>query len=156
MRTFLRQQLESRLERVLASLTRLKVLVPEKHDLVLMKAVRCYEHDLEALAEIHARSRLDLEVLVRRFRHEMTPIGDPARIRDNFLLAVERSSGFESQHQQRLTGQSPHLPRRHRRSSDLFPVLTRAARGLLEPSGGIVSRRPRRILRVGSEARRLA
>ena len=49
-----------------------------------------YEHDLEAIAEIHAHSRLDLDVIVRRFRDEMTPIGDPARIRDNFLLVVER------------------------------------------------------------------
>jgi hypothetical protein len=29
-------------------------------------------------------------VLVRRFKEEMTPIGDPARIRGNFLVVVER------------------------------------------------------------------
>ncbi len=81
---------ESRLERVLPRLRRLKVLVPEKHDLVLMKAVRCYEHDVETIAEIHAHSRLDLDVLVRRFKEEMTPIGDPVRIRRNFLVVVER------------------------------------------------------------------
>ncbi len=51
-------EFESRLERVLPDLTRLKVLVPERHDLVLMKAVRCYEHDLDAIAEIHAHSPL--------------------------------------------------------------------------------------------------
>lgn len=83
-------EFESRLERVLPNLARLKILVPEKHDLVLMKAVRCYEHDLEAMAEIHAHSPLDLDVLVRRFKDEMTPIGDPARIRGNFLAVVER------------------------------------------------------------------
>jgi hypothetical protein len=83
-------EFESRLERVLPSRPRLKVFVPEKHDLVLMKAVRCYEHDLEAIAEIHAHSSLDLDVLVRRFKAEMTPIGDPARIRANFLAVVER------------------------------------------------------------------
>lgn len=81
---------ESRLERVLPKLTRLKVLVPERHDLVLMKAVRCYEHDLAAIAEIHAHSPLDLDVLVRRFKDEMTPIGEPGRIRANFLVVVER------------------------------------------------------------------
>jgi hypothetical protein len=81
---------ESRLERVLPKLTRLKVLVPEKHDLVLMKAVRCYEHDLAAIAEIHAHSPLDLDVLVRRFKDEMSPIGEPGRIRGNFLVVVER------------------------------------------------------------------
>jgi len=55
-----------------------------------MKAVRCYEHDLEVIAEIHAHARLDLDVLVRRFREEMAPIGDPARIRRNLLVVVER------------------------------------------------------------------
>jgi hypothetical protein len=83
-------EFESRLERVLPNLKRLKVLVPEKHDLVLMKTVRCYEHDLDTIAEIHVHSPLDLDVLVRRFREEMTPIGDPARIRDSFLVVVER------------------------------------------------------------------
>jgi hypothetical protein len=29
-----------------------------------MKAVRCYEHDLESLAEVHTHARLDLDVLV--------------------------------------------------------------------------------------------
>jgi hypothetical protein len=74
---------ESRLERVLPHLDRLRVLVPEKHDLALMKAVRGYEHDLQAIAEIHAHSPLDLATLIRRFQDEMTPIGDPARIRGN-------------------------------------------------------------------------
>lgn len=83
-------EFESRLERVLPNLPRLKILVPERHDLVLMKAVRCYEHDLDAIVEIHVHSPLDLDVLVRRFEDEMTPIGDPARIRGNFLAVVER------------------------------------------------------------------
>ena len=83
-------EFESRLERVLPGLRKLTVLVPEKHDLVLMKAVRCYEHDLEAITEIHAHAALDLDTLVRRFEEEMTPIGDPARIRGNFLVVVER------------------------------------------------------------------
>jgi len=47
-----------------------------------------YEHDLEAIAEIHAHSRLDLEVLVRRFTGRDDT--DRGRIRDNFLLVVER------------------------------------------------------------------
>ena len=83
-------EFESRLERVLPDLRKLTVLVPEKHDLVLMKAVRCYEHDLEVIAEIHAHSPLSLDVLLLRFQEEMTPIGDPARIRENFLVVVER------------------------------------------------------------------
>jgi hypothetical protein len=57
-----------------------------------MKAVRCYEHDLAAIAEIHTRAPLDLPLLVRRFQEEMTPIGEPSRIRQNFLMVVERLS----------------------------------------------------------------
>lgn len=83
-------EFESRLERVLPELRKLTVQVPEKHDLVLMKAVRCYEHDLQVIAEIHAHAPLDLDTLVRRFEEEMTPIGDPARIRANFLVVVEQ------------------------------------------------------------------
>lgn len=44
---------ESRLERTLPELRRLVALVPERHDLVLMKTLRCYEHDLEAIVELH-------------------------------------------------------------------------------------------------------
>ena len=83
-------ELDRVVERVLPHLTRLKVLVPERHDLVLMKAVRCYEHDLAAISEIHQRASLDLAVLVQRFEEEMTPIGEPTRIRNNFLVVVER------------------------------------------------------------------
>lgn len=81
---------ESRLERVLPRLPHLEVLVPERHDLVLMKAVRCYEHDLEVIAEIHANAPLALDVLTRRFIEEMSPVGEPRRIRANFLVVVER------------------------------------------------------------------
>ena len=59
-------EFESRLERVLPHLGRLTVLVPEKHDLVLMKAMRRYEHDLQAIAQIHANSPLDLDTLIQR------------------------------------------------------------------------------------------
>ncbi|MCG6927554.1 MAG: hypothetical protein LJF30_19880 [Acidobacteria bacterium] len=81
---------ESRLERVLPDLAVLVVFVPERHDLVLMKAVRAYEHDLEVIAEIHARFPLELETLAGRFEAEMSPIGDRIRIRGNFLAVVER------------------------------------------------------------------
>lgn len=81
---------ESRLERVLPRLDRLRVWVPEKHDLALMKAMRAYEHDLQAIEEIHAHAPLDLDTLIGRFQDEMTPIGDPARIRGNILAVVER------------------------------------------------------------------
>lgn len=82
---------ESRLERVLPQLARLTVQVPERHDLVLMKTMRCDEHDLDAISEMHAYAPLDLEVLVQRFKDEMNAaIGDPQRIRGNLLVVVER------------------------------------------------------------------
>lgn len=80
---------ESRLERVLPRLKRLRVLIPERHDLVLMKAMRAYEHDLQVIGEIHAHAPLSLDILVGRFLDEMSPIGDPRRIRQNFLLVIE-------------------------------------------------------------------
>jgi hypothetical protein len=52
--------------------------------------MRCYEHDLEAIVQIHANAPLDLDVLIWRFKEEMAPIGDPTRIRGNVLVVVER------------------------------------------------------------------
>jgi hypothetical protein len=82
---------ESRLERTLPRLRRLKVMVPEKHDLALMKVVRGDEHDLQAIEAIHRRSPLEPEVLVTRYREEMSAaIIDPGRLRGQFLAMVER------------------------------------------------------------------
>jgi hypothetical protein len=81
--------LESRLERALPHLERLIVWVPEKHDLVLMKTLRAEQHDLDAIAEIHAHSPLNLGILVQRFK-ELDPVGNPLWIRANFLAVVER------------------------------------------------------------------
>ena len=82
---------ESRLERALPRLRRLKVMVPEKHDLVLMKVLRGDEHDLQAVEAIHRRSPLELSILVKRYREEMSAtIIDPGRLRGQFLTMVER------------------------------------------------------------------
>ena len=84
-------EFESRLERVLPALNHLEVSVPERHDLVLMKTMRADEHDIQAIVEIHAHSPLDLETLVHRFKSEMdAAIGNPDRLRSNFLVVVER------------------------------------------------------------------
>ena len=84
-------EFESRVERVLPALPRLEVYVPEKHDLILMKTMRADEHDIQAIVEIHANSPLDLDTLVHRFKSEMgAAIGDPQRLRGNFLVVVER------------------------------------------------------------------
>ena len=82
---------ESRLERILPRLKRLRASVPERHDLVLMKVLRCDEHDLQAIEEIHRRSPLDPSVLVTRYQQEMdSAIIEPRRLRSQFLVAIER------------------------------------------------------------------
>jgi len=83
--------LEARLRRALPRLRRLRVMVPERHDLVLMKTVRGYEHDLEAIEAIHRRSPLKLEVLLTRYEEEMgAVVTSPVRLRGNLLTLVER------------------------------------------------------------------
>ena len=83
--------LESRLERVLPRLRRLKVRVPERHDLVLMKVLRGDEHDLQAIEAIHRHSPLELPVLVARYRDEMgSTVIEPRRLEAQFLVAIER------------------------------------------------------------------
>lgn len=84
-------EFESRLERALPQLRRLAVMVPEKHDLVLMKVVRGDEHDLQAIEAIHQRLPLDLTLLLKRYEEEMgAAITDPARLRGHVLTMVER------------------------------------------------------------------
>ncbi len=71
-------------------LERLTVVIPEKHDLALMKVVRGHDRDLEAIRSLHERSPLDCDLLVRRWREEMgQAIGEPRRLRDNFLALIE-------------------------------------------------------------------
>lgn len=83
-----------RLERRLSELRHLEVWVLEKHDLVLSKTVRCYEHDLQQIVEIHRSARLSFDILVERFESEMSNVmGDPGRIRSNFLIMVETVFG---------------------------------------------------------------
>ncbi len=83
--------LESRLERALPGLKKLKVMVPEKHDLVLMKVIRGAEHDLEGIEGIHRLAPLGLGLLVERYEREMGAVViDPVRLRGNFLVMVER------------------------------------------------------------------
>lgn len=88
---------EDRLQELrLSGLCQLKIVVPEKHDLVLMKVVRGYENDLETIEEIAQKDGLDFETLLSRFTSEMSQtIGDPAKLRLNFLAAIERVFGEE-------------------------------------------------------------
>lgn len=76
---------------------RLRVLVPEKHDLALMKTVRAYEHDVEVIEEIHARNPLQLQVLVERYRDEMSHVtADPATLRTSLLLVIDALFGQDA------------------------------------------------------------
>lgn len=85
---------EDRLERQLPELQHLEVWALEKHDLVLSKTLRCYEHDLQQILEIHATVALSYDILIDRFESEMTSaLGDPARIRSNFLIMIETVFG---------------------------------------------------------------
>lgn len=79
---------------VLAGLTRLRVLVPEAHDLVLMKVARAEAHDLEAIEDIHRASPLSLDTLIDRYKETTSQVvGSLASHRLNFLAAVARLFG---------------------------------------------------------------
>jgi hypothetical protein len=81
---------EDRLLRAMPSLARLTILVPERHDLALMKTVRGDQADFAKLRAIHARNPLDLSVLLQRYEHEMSHVViDPRRLKGNFLALVE-------------------------------------------------------------------
>jgi hypothetical protein len=87
----------------LEGLERLTVLVPEAHDLVIMKAGRAEAHDLAAVADIHARRPLDLETLVLRYYDARTQVtGSLADFTLNFLAVVERLFGTPAAERVRL------------------------------------------------------
>lgn len=76
--------------------TKLRVFVPEVHDLILMKTIRGNEHDLEQIKEIRRNVSIDLNILVERFRNEMKHvIGNPKIIRLNFLAVIAEVFGEE-------------------------------------------------------------
>ncbi len=82
-------EFESRLLRVLPTLRQLEIFIPEAHDLALSKLARANAGDISALEDMHARHPLSFDVLLERYRTEMThAIGDPARLDQNFLLGV--------------------------------------------------------------------
>ena len=79
------------------NLQKLTVKVPEKHDLVLMKAVRGQENDLQVAEEIHKNHPLDLDVLIERWLTEMQQaIGDRSRLDGNFIVLISRLFGEDS------------------------------------------------------------
>jgi hypothetical protein len=87
-------QYEDRLTRVDLPFEALQILVPEKHDLVLMKVVRGQDNDREAIQQIADQVGLDKSTLVGRFKSEMSHvIGRPEILRLNFLSILEMLYG---------------------------------------------------------------
>jgi hypothetical protein len=85
---------ERRVRLPLEGLERLTVLVPEEHDLAIMKAGRAEAHDLAAVADVHAKRPLDLETLIHRYYDARTQVtGSPEDFALNFLALVERLYG---------------------------------------------------------------
>ncbi|GEM_PF-920332 len=76
-------------------LAKLTVIVPDRYDLVLSKAIRCWEHDLDAIEAIHRRQPLVLRTLVQRFESELMKIAlaAPARNCLNVVIVVGRLFG---------------------------------------------------------------
>lgn len=78
----------------LPGFTKLTVLVPEAHDLVLLKVARAEAHDLDAIEDIHRASPLDLETLVERYLETRPQVmGSLESHRLNFLAAIARLFG---------------------------------------------------------------
>lgn len=85
---------EDRLVLLELGLSKLRIVVPEKHDLALMKVVRGQDNDREAIQQIAERVGLDERTLVDRFKHEMThAIGSRRLLRANFLAVIEMLYG---------------------------------------------------------------
>lgn len=76
------------------SMKKLIVKIPEIHDLILMKTVRGYEHDLEVIQEICRKNRVNRKVLVERYETEMGHvIGNKSTLDLNFAAVLSRCFG---------------------------------------------------------------
>lgn len=78
-------------------LDNLRLLVPDKYDLALSKAMRGYPHDIEAVQSMNEHHRLALPTLVKRFEAELmnVAVADPQRIALNVVMVVARLHGFD-------------------------------------------------------------
>ncbi len=71
--------------------TRLQVIVPEVIDLILMKTLRAYSHDLDAIEQMVKSQNVKYQNLILRYTHEMNAtIGDKRKHDINFLAMIER------------------------------------------------------------------
>jgi len=70
---------------------KLVVRIPEIHDLILMKTIRCYEHDLEVIDEISKKNKVDPDILIERFENEMDHVViNRQRLVTNFAAVLAR------------------------------------------------------------------
>ena len=74
-----------------AKFRKLTVIIPDKYDLVLSKAVRAYPHDLEAIHSIHEHHRLAEKTLANRFETEIWKIAntDPRNFALNMVAVMK-------------------------------------------------------------------
>ena len=86
---------EERLAKLdLEGLNRLEVLVPESHDLVLMKTARAEAHDLDAIEDIHREVTLSLDTLIERFHETKAQVtGSPGMFKVKFQAMIARLFG---------------------------------------------------------------
>jgi hypothetical protein len=85
---------EERLIRVELGFANLTVVVPERHDLALLKTGRAEAHDLDGLYGLHKVSPLEIEVLCERYQECLTQvIGPVSTFRLNFLALIGRLFG---------------------------------------------------------------
>jgi hypothetical protein len=83
--------LDDRLVRTMPDLHRLTLMVPERHDLALMKIMRASPRDIVMVEDLHREHPLDYEVLMRRYDEEMSSvIGAPSRLQMHMMRLIER------------------------------------------------------------------
>lgn len=87
---------ESRLKPIrVRGMTKLRILVPEKHDWALMKMTRLYEKDIADIQEVSETIGFDRHVFLRRFIEEMTHIEPSKRLVQDFLAMMQELYGGE-------------------------------------------------------------
>jgi hypothetical protein len=86
---------EDRVKELRLGLRRLALVVPDKYDLVLSKAIRGWDNDLATIEAIHKHHRLARTTLLGRFETEVVKIAtaDPRNLRFNMLAIVDRLYG---------------------------------------------------------------
>lgn len=73
---------------------KLQVIIPEVIDLILMKTLRAYAHDLDAIEQMVKNQKVKSEDLIARYKDEMDAVvGDKRKHDVSFLGMLERCYG---------------------------------------------------------------